>query len=49
MASCLVFLKANEIFDPVNLNADAWEALTLDVAPSKLDRGETTRRLAELI
>ena len=31
------------------LDADAWEQLTLDVATSRLDRGQTTARLRKLL
>jgi len=31
------------------LETDAWEALTLDVAASRLDRKQTTARLRQLL
>lgn len=49
LASCLVFLKVNGLLPKQSLPVDAWEALVLDVAASKLDRGQTTARLRELL
>lgn len=49
LASCLVFLHENQLFQVSELNVDQWEALTLDVAASKLDRSETFVRLKELV
>jgi hypothetical protein len=43
-----VFLSENELLRQEKLDADAWEALTLDVAASGLDR-ETTKRLQRLL
>ena len=52
LAACLVFLESNSLspvsFEPAR-EVDAWEALVLDVAASKLDREETTARLRTLI
>lgn len=49
LATCLVFLSENELLPNERLDADAWEALTIDVAASRLDREQTTARLRELI
>jgi death-on-curing protein len=45
LATCLVFLSENGLLPEEDLDADAWEALTLDVAASRLDREQTARRL----
>jgi len=44
--SAIVFLRLNGI-EPAP-DSDAWEALVLDVAASKLDREQTTARLRRL-
>jgi death on curing protein len=49
LATCLVFLSENELLPAERLDADAWEALTLDVAASRLDREQTTARLRKLL
>lgn len=52
LAACLVFLEANgRLPDPglSGRDADAWEALMLDVAASRLDRDATTKRLRALL
>jgi death-on-curing protein len=49
LASCLVFLSENGLLPDEKLDTDAWEALTLDVAASRIDRGETTKRLRKLL
>jgi len=49
LATCLVFLSENGLLPEEKLDPDAWEALTLDVAASRLNREETTRRLRKLI
>lgn len=49
LAACLVFLSENGLLPSEELDADAWEALTLDVAASRLDRGQTTSRLRNLL
>ncbi len=49
LATCLVFLRQNEIFLPGTLNSDLWESLTLDVAAGRIDLGQTTARLRELV
>jgi death-on-curing protein len=43
LGSCLLFLRLNGL-EPTP-DGPAWEELTLDVAASKLDRDQTTRRL----
>jgi death-on-curing protein len=52
LAACLVFLEANGRLPAPGLpgrDADAWEALMLDVAASRLDRDQTTKRLRALL
>ena len=49
LATCLVFLSENERLPEETLDTDAWEALTLDVAASRLDREQTTTRLRKLL
>ena len=52
LASCLVFLESNDLLADPGMPArevDAWEALVLDVASSKLDREQTTERLRRLL
>ena len=47
MAAAIVFLRLNG-FDPA-ADGDDWERLLLDVAASKIDREQTTRRLRKLV
>lgn len=49
LATCLVFLNENELLPDEKLNVEVWEALTLDVAASRLDREQTTKRLRALL
>jgi death on curing protein len=49
LATCLVFLAANDLLPAQKLPIDAWEQLTLDVAASRLDRDATTERLCALL
>jgi death-on-curing protein len=52
LASCLVFLESNGLLPDDKQPAsdiEAWEALVLEVASSKLDRDQTTRRLRRLL
>lgn len=49
LATCLVFLSENGLLPDEHLDRDAWEALTLDVAASRLDRTQTTLRLRSLL
>ena len=49
LAACLVFLETNELLPIAKLPVDEWEKLMLDVAASKIDRDETTRRLRKLL
>ena len=49
LATCLVFLSENDLLPEEKLDVDAWEALTLDVAASRLDREQTTTRLRKLL
>jgi death-on-curing protein len=47
LAACLVFLRINGLKPtPDSLE---WETLVLDVAGSRLDREETTKRLKKLV
>ncbi len=47
LGACIVFLRLNGI-EP-STDSPAWEALTLDVAASKLDRPQATKRLRALL
>jgi death on curing protein len=47
LATAIVFLRLNG-FDPA-ADSDEWERLVLDVAASKIDREQTTRRLRKLV
>lgn len=49
LAACLVFLETNDLLPNDNLRIDEWEALILDVAASRIERTETTRRLRRLL
>ena len=49
LATCLVFLRENDLLPDEKLDVEAWEALTLDVAASRLDRVQTTKRLRALL
>ena len=49
LATCLVFLSENDLLPDEKLDVDEWEALTLDVAASRLDREQTTTRLRKLL
>jgi death-on-curing protein len=49
LATCLVFLSENGLLPREELDTDAWEQLTLDVASSALDRAQTTARLRKLL
>ena len=52
LASCLVFMERNGLLAidaPGLADIDAWEALVLDVAASRLDRDATTARLRALM
>jgi death on curing protein len=52
LAACLVFLEHNGLLQDDSLPSraiDAWEALVLDVAASRLDREQTATRLHVLI
>lgn len=49
LATCLVFLQLNGVFEPGTLDVDDWESLTLDVAAGRIDRDATTERLRALI
>ena len=47
MAAAIVFLRLNG-FNPA-ADGEKWEGLVLDVASSKIDREQTTRRLRKLV
>ena len=49
LATCLVFLSENGLLPNEQLDTDAWEQLTMDVAASRLDRDQTTARLKKLL
>lgn len=49
LATCLVFLSENGLLPNEELDTDAWERLTLDVAASLLDREQATERLRRLL
>ena len=49
LAACLVFLETNRPLPDRKLPVDDWEQFVLDVASSKIDRDETTRRLRKLL
>ena len=49
LATCLVFLSQNKLLPKQKIDDDALEAFVLDVAASRIDRDETTRRLRALV
>jgi hypothetical protein len=49
LAARLTFLVQNELWDNEVLPVDDWETFVLDVAASRLDRDQTTRRLKKLV
>lgn len=49
LATCLVFMSENHLLPNERLDVDAWEALTLAVSASEIDRDETTQRLRRLL
>jgi death-on-curing protein len=49
LASSLVFLSENSLLKNEELDADAWENLTLAVAAGVLSRNEVTERLRKLV
>jgi death-on-curing protein len=49
LATCLVFLSHNKLLPKQKIDDDALEAFVLDVAASRIDRDETTRRLRALV
>jgi len=49
LATCLVFLSEIGYLSQEKLDADVWEQLVLDVAASRIDREETTKRLGEVL
>ena len=49
LATCLVILSENGLLSQEKLDADVWERLVLDVAASRIDREETTKRLGEVL
>ena len=49
LTTCLLFLEANGLLPNLKLALEPWEAFVLDVAASRIDRDETTRRLRALV
>jgi death-on-curing protein len=49
LATSLVFLSENSLLKNEELDADAWENLTLAVAAGVLSRNEVTERLRKLV
>jgi prophage maintenance system killer protein len=49
LATCLVVLDENDLLQQETLDPKGWEALTLDVAASRADREQTTKRLRQLL
>ena len=49
LATCLVFLSENGCLNQEKLDTDVWEELVLDVAASRIDREETTKRLGKVL
>ena len=49
LATCLVVLSLNELLPSEELDVDAWECLTLEVAAGRLSRHQTTDRLRALL
>ena len=48
LAACLVFLENNGLLPDRKLPINDWEQFVLDVATSRINRDETTRRLRKL-
>ncbi len=49
LATCLIFLSENNLLPSEKLAVEAWETLALEVAASRLDCGQTTKRLRKLL
>ena len=49
LATCLIFLSENGLLHEEELDADAWEKLTLAVAAGLLTRDEVTTMLRQLV
>ena len=49
LTTCLLFLEANGLLPNPKLALEPWEAFVLDVAASRIDRDETTKRLKALV
>jgi death-on-curing protein len=51
LAACLVFLQANGRLagEVLTASTDDWEALVVEIAASRIDRNEATRRLRRLL
>jgi death-on-curing protein len=49
LATCLVFLSESGLLREEELDADAWETLTLAVAAGALSRDEVTAMLRKLV
>ena len=48
LTTCLLFLEVNGLLPNPKLALEPWEVFVLDVAASRIDRDETTRRLRAL-
>jgi death on curing protein len=49
LATCLVFLSENGYLNQEKLDTNICEELVLDVAASRIDREETTKRLGKVL
>jgi death-on-curing protein len=49
LATCLIFLSENGFLKTEDLDADAWESLTLETAAGVLRRDEVTQKLRGLM
>lgn len=49
LATCLVFLSENGLLKSEELDAGAWENLTLETAAGMLSRDEVTQKLRHLV
>jgi death-on-curing protein len=49
LATCLVFLSENGLLPNEELDPDAWEQFTLEIASGALDREQATARLRKLL
>jgi death-on-curing protein len=49
LAVCLVFLDTNHLLPSEKLPVDEWERFVIEIAASRLDRDQTTKRLRRLL